>query len=48
MNTYLADTLFLNLIKNAIMHNTNDGSIEISFDGQILNIINTGPKLDFD
>ena len=48
MNTYLADTLFLNLIKNAIMHNTNDGSIEISFDAQILNIINTGPKLDFD
>ena len=48
MNTYLADTLFLNLIKNAIMHNTNDGSIEISFDGKILNIINTGPKLDFD
>ena len=29
------------------MHNTNDGVIEISFDGQILNIINTGPKLDF-
>ena len=48
MNTYLADTLFLNLIKNAIMHNINDGTIEISFDGQILNIINTGPKLDFD
>ena len=48
MNTYLADTLFLNLIKNAIMHNINDGTIEISFDGQILNIINTGSKLDFD
>ena len=46
MNSYLADTLFLNLIKNAIMHNINDGKIEIHFDGQSLHIRNSGPELD--
>ena len=46
MNSYLADTLFLNLIKNAIMHNICDGEIEIHFDGQSLHIRNSGTELD--
>jgi len=45
MNRYLADTLFLNIIKNAIMHNNINGSINILLEGNILQIINTGPKL---
>lgn len=45
MNKYLADTLFLNIIKNAIMHNNINGSINILLEGNILQIINTGPKL---
>ncbi len=45
MNRYLADTLFLNIIKNAIMHNNISGSININLEGNILQIINTGPKL---
>tara|TARA_B100000965_G_C19575430_1_gene751126 strand:- start:420 stop:1661 length:1242 start_codon:yes stop_codon:yes gene_type:complete len=48
MNTYLADTLFLNLIKNAIMHNINGGTVEITYNSKLLSIKNTGPKLDFD
>ena len=31
MNAYLADTLFLNLIKNAIMHNIEGGVISIYY-----------------
>ena len=46
MNAYLADTLFLNLIKNSIMHNIIDGKIQIHFDGQSLHIRNSGPELD--
>ena len=45
MNRYLADTLFLNIIKNAIMHNNINGSINIILEGNILQIMNTGPKL---
>ena len=45
MNRYLADTLFLNIIKNAIMHNNINGSMNILLEGNILQIINTGPKL---
>ena len=45
MNRYLADTLFLNIIKNAIMHNNISGSININLEGNILQIMNTGPKL---
>ena len=45
MNRYLADTLFLNIIKNAIMHNNINGSINILLEGNILQIMNTGPKL---
>ena len=46
MNSYLADTLFLNLIKNAIMHNIVNGEIIIKLDSTILSIINTGQKLN--
>ena len=46
MNSYLADTLFLNLIKNAIMHNIENGEIIIKLDSTILSIINTGPVLN--
>ena len=46
MNSYLADTLFLNLIKNAIMHNIVNGEIIIKLDSTILLIINTGQKLN--
>ena len=45
MNRYLADTLFLNIIKNAIMHNNHNGSIDIVLEGNLLQIINTGQKL---
>ena len=45
MNSYLADTLFLNLIKNSIMHNISGGKIKIDYDGQYLNIRNSGPEL---
>ena len=46
MHSYLADTLFLNLIKNAIMHNIVNGEIIIKLDSTILLIINTGQKLN--
>jgi signal transduction histidine kinase len=46
MNSYLADTLFLNLIKNAIMHNIVNGKIIIKLDSSTLSIINTGQKLN--
>lgn len=46
MHSYLADTLFLNLIKNAIMHNIVNGEIIIKLDSTILSIINTGQKLN--
>ena len=45
MNSYLADTLFLNLIKNSIMHNISGGKIKFDYDGQYLNITNSGPEL---
>ena len=48
MDPYLADSLFLNLIKNAIMHNEQKGIIKIDFDGKTLNIKNSGSKLNFD
>ena len=46
MSSYLADTLFVNLIKNAIMHNVQDGKININYDGKALYIINSGPELN--
>ena len=46
MNSYLADTLFLNLIKNAIMHNIENGKIIIKLNSSSLSILNTGPALN--
>ena len=46
MNSYLADTLFLNLIKNAIMHNIVNGEIIVKLDSSTLSIINTGQELN--
>lgn len=48
MDPYLADSLFLNLIKNSIMHNEQHGKIKIDFDGKTLIIKNSGSKLNFD
>ena len=48
MNAYLADTLFLNLIKNAIMHNIEGGVISIYYKSNTLQLNNTGNKLDVD
>ena len=46
MNSYLADTLFLNLIKNAIMHNIEKGKIIIKLNSSSLSILNTGSALN--
>ncbi|MDA9227710.1 HAMP domain-containing histidine kinase [Flavobacteriales bacterium] len=46
MNSYLAHTLFLNLIKNAIMHNIVNGKIIIKLNSSSLSILNTGPALN--
>lgn len=40
----LADILLLNLLSNAIRHNIENGSIEISLATDSLQILNTGPK----
>ena len=48
MNSYLADTLFLNLIKNAIMHNIVNGKIIIKLNLSVLSILNTGPVLNIE
>ena len=48
MNSYLADTLFLNLIKNAIMHNIVNGKIIIKLSSSSLSILNTGPALNIE
>ena len=42
MNKYLADTLFLNLIKNAIIHNLKGGLLEVNFIDNILILKNSG------
>lgn len=48
MNPELADILFTNLIKNAIRHNVQNGTIEISCDTGTFLIKNTGKNIDFD
>jgi len=42
MNPYLAETLILNLLKNAIRHNTKNGEIDIKFANQYITFSNTG------
>jgi len=46
VNTALADILIINLIKNAIRHNYDDGKLNILLDKNSLQISNTGPKID--
>ncbi len=47
MNPELAEILFTNLIKNAIRHNIENGSIEIYCNQNHFEIKNTGNKLNF-
>jgi signal transduction histidine kinase len=45
MNPYLAETLIINLIKNAIIHNSNGGLLRIHLSNNILSISNSGSPL---
>ncbi|MDB9895350.1 HAMP domain-containing histidine kinase [Flavobacteriales bacterium] len=45
MNKYLSDTLFLNLIKNSIIHNINGGFLEIKLLDNILTLKNSGQNI---
>lgn len=46
VNTALADILIINLVKNAIRHNFDDGKLNISLKDNSFEISNTGPKLN--
>lgn len=46
VNTALADILIINLVKNAIRHNFDDGKLNIHLGINSLEISNTGPKLN--
>jgi signal transduction histidine kinase len=46
VNTALADILIINLLKNAIRHNFDGGNLNIRLHSNILEINNTGPKID--
>jgi hypothetical protein len=46
MDPILADVFVVNLIKNAITHNIENGVITIEINGNELKISNTGEKLD--
>ena len=47
MNPYLAETLIINLIKNAIVHNEKGGVLRISLSNNTLSISNSGSPLSF-
>jgi len=47
MNPYLAETLIINLIKNAIIHNSSGGVLRIHLCNNTLNISNSGSPLSF-
>ena len=47
MNPYLAETLIINLIKNAIIHNTTGGLLRIHLSNNIFSISNSGSPLSF-
>jgi signal transduction histidine kinase len=47
MNPYLAETLIVNLIKNAIIHNTTGGVFRIQLSNNTLSITNSGSPLSF-
>lgn len=48
MNTYLAEILFLNLVKNAIRHNHKGGKLIVELTKDRFLISNTGPVLKID
>ena len=48
MNPYLAEILFVNLIKNAIRHNIKGGDLIIEVSKNRLEIANSGPPLQMD
>ena len=47
MNPYLAETLIINLIKNAIIHNISGGVLRVHLSDNILIISNSGSPLSF-
>ncbi len=47
MNPYLAETLIINLIKNAIFHNKSGGVLRITLSNNTLSIANSGGSLSF-
>ena len=47
MNPYLAETLVINLIKNAIIHNSSGGVLRIQLSNNTFSISNSGPPLSF-
>ena len=47
MNPYLAETLVINLIKNAIIHNSNGGILRVQLINNDLSISNSGSPLSF-
>lgn len=48
MNPYLAEIMLVNLIKNAVRHNTEGGSLVIELDEEKLQISNSGAPLKID
>jgi signal transduction histidine kinase len=48
MDEGLANVLITNLIKNAIVHNVDQGEIELMIDSEKMVIRNDGPPLNFD
>ncbi len=46
VNTVLADILIINLVKNAIRHNFDDGTLNIYLGSNSLEISNSGPRLN--
>jgi signal transduction histidine kinase len=48
INPYLSDILFLNLIKNAIRHNTVGGILNLKLKSDSFEITNSGAPLEFD
>ncbi len=47
MDKYLVETMVINLLKNAIIHNQKDGKLQITLSNQSLVITNSGEYLSF-
>jgi signal transduction histidine kinase len=48
MNPYLAEILFVNLIKNALRHNIPGGELSLELSNSVFKIANSGPPLQLD